>query len=181
MNFKRNPSFIVVNIGNMVSVKDHINVVIKKIKKEQSRFQSIKNYYYSLFSYFLKLFSMEYYDCFILNKIEFNKSIINTITFYIFDHSVQFYGKTNKGIISLKIPYENIIDFGYEKNQFVFTFFGKINDSMEYEFSDSRTIISFESIYSLNIFNLVKINMYYHLTHHNLNIKVIEYYCAKQD
>jgi hypothetical protein len=181
MNFKRNPSFIVVNIGNMVSVKDHINVVIKKIKKEQSRFQSIKNYYYSLFSYFLKLFSMEYYDCFILNKIEFNNSIIDTITFYIFDHSVQFYGKTNKGIFSLKIPYEYIIEFGHENNQFCFTFFGKINDSMEYEFSESRTIISFESSYILSIFKLIKLNMNYHILYNKISNNIIEYYCPKHD
>jgi hypothetical protein len=162
----------------MVCVEEHLKTVIKKIKKEQTTIQIILNYYYYIFSYFLKLFSMEYYNYFIVHKIEFNKSIIDTITFYIFDHSVQFYGKKNKVV---KIPYENIIKFGHENKRFVFTIFGEINDSMEYKFSDSRTIISFESIYLLTIFRLVKKNMYYHLTHHKLNNHVIQYYCPKQD
>ena len=125
---------------------------------------------------------MEYFHYFLVYEIEFNKNVINFFTFYIFDHSVQFYGKTNEGILSLKIPYENIIEFAHEKNKFMFTIFGKINDSMEYEFSESRTNISFESNESLStIFKFVKINMFYHLTNGKLNTKVIEYYCPKQD
>ena len=185
--FKRKPSFVSIHIEDMVSVKkvnDHMKYVVKKINTLQSVYQKIINYFYYILTLFLP--SKFYYNSYKVSNITIkNKKeslfIPNLITFYIFDNCVLFYGKTNNGICSIKIPYEYIMQFKDAVTYFEFSIFGTIDESFNYTLSQEKTVITFYSL-SLNSFiKLIKSNMYYHIAFNKLDYKVIEYFTSKED
>jgi hypothetical protein len=183
---KRNPSFIIIHVEDMLSIKkcdDHRKIVVKKINAELSIFQVFLNYIYYFFTFIFPNFYYKFYKVFnIIFKSKTQTFIIkNTFIFYIFDSYVLFYGKAETGIVYIKLPYEYILEFRATKNHFGFQVFGKIDHSFNYIFTNDKMTITFESTDLLDFINLIKLNMYYHILFNKMDIKAIEYYSIKQD
>jgi len=185
--FKRKLSYIVINIEEMSSIEKenhHMRMVIKKITNEQNLFIVFYNYlYYCINYYIFSYFKIQHFHWYKANEISINNTlkIDKTLSFYIFDNGVQFYGKAHNYFI----PYEYITEFSTLNNNVRFNLFATFTkdpeENIKMEFSSERSIISFNVEDNSYIIKYIKSNMRYHILYNKIDKKVLNYYLSKQD
>jgi len=165
----KNPGFVIIDIEEHMGLSEkqneHIKKVINSIYNRQSIFTIIYNYiYYYLLRYF------HFFHFFKINNLFFNSKSVNNLSFYIFDHGVQFYGKN----INFLIPYDYIIEFGNVSGSIILRVFANFTDENKIQFSDKISVILF-SANSPKIMKTMKLNMEYHILYNKLNTAALCY------
>ena len=163
----------------------HVKNVISKLYREQTHLQIIIGYYFFCLNKILTFLTIFYCHSFKIHGATLNSEIDiydfpQSMTLYIYDYGIQFYGKD----IDCTIPYEHILSFGPKNNIFTIEIFAKIVNSSEsgvkFIYSNNKTYIKFKSDNNKKITNLMEKNMKYHIIHNNLNLDVLDYYIYKQ-
>ena len=183
---KRRNSYIIINIHESNEMeyieKTFISNTIKRINKEQTLYKIIMDTYYYYFTMCLT---------FLYFKFKFFKKF-KTTDVVLFHNKTKYHNADQKtdilfyddGVIinSLFVPYENIIRFAHENNEFYISIFGKISNfenNFKLELGHKLVDLVIVSDASLQIFNNIKSYLYYHIKHNKMDSSIVKIYFKK--
>ena len=163
----------------------HMKNVIAKLYKEQTYFQIIINYYFFCLNKILTFLTIFYCHSFKIDGASLDSEtgiydFPQSMTLYVYDYGIQFYGKE----IDCTIPYEHILSFGPKNNIFTIEIFAKTVSSPElgvkFVYSNNKTYVKFKTQNNKKLTNLMEKNMKYHIIHNKIILDVLDYYIYKQ-
>ena len=169
---ERKQSFVVIDIMENLSPDQMLKNAIKIINQQESFFTYILNSYYWLFIAIMSLINLKFiiyckqFDIFdiVIKHGEEAHLVTNKQKLIIFDHGIK--------IFDYLIPYEIIHVVSYNEGSINITFFGRVDfkvSTAKIYLSTLQTTVSFKLTEPLNIYNLLKSNMYYHIKYNSFN------------
>jgi hypothetical protein len=151
---------------------------IRKINKQQNFFTNLINYQYYFLKYYLSFLTILFCKKFVIHKMFFFQKEENEETYhsnksvlYLYDNGI-FFSRCH-------IPYENILQFGMEKDMCVIHILAKIkkeNDVLTLSLDKNILRVVFKMDSPGYFFNCMKTNMFYHIKYNKVNDNAIEYY-----
>jgi len=151
---------------------------IQKINKQEKLITTLLNYQYYLIKYYLSFLTILFCKKFIIHKMYFSQKdhqlnylIQKDSVLYLYDNGIYF----NK----CHIPYENILQFGIEKDICVLHILGKIekkDDVLTMSLDKNILKVIFKMDTPGLFLKSMKNNMFYHIKYNKVNETAIQFY-----
>jgi len=137
------------------------------VKLEESYLQKVSHFFYSIFKdyYEFPIFQGSVYYTYNSNRVFIKKESFD-ITLY--DSGIYI------SLFSIFIPYEYILYVEQQNKNFIFYIMGKLHNN-SIELCDSSLKLEFKIKECVNLLNLLKSNIYYHIKYNNVNNSVLNF------